>query len=60
MSLSQEYKNRTWTDHKGRTVAIYTMSNRWLKNAKNWLRENNPNAVELKWLREEHKRRHNK
>ena len=60
MALSEEYKSRTWTDHKGRTVKIHTMSNRWLKNAKNWLIEHNPDAIELQWIREEKKRRHNK
>ena len=60
LELSTDYRKRTWTDHKGRAVIICTMSNRWLTNLKKWLRNNNPNAIELKWIKEEINRRHQK
>lgn len=56
---AMNYKNRTWIDNKGRTILIYTMSNKWLNNLRKYLRVNKPDCDELKWIKEELSRRKN-
>ena len=49
-----------WTDSKGRSIEIHTMSNKWLNNLKKYLKLNNPNNAALPFVINEIKRRNEK
>lgn len=55
--LTEEEKSREWKDHSGRIIKIFEMSNKWLRNTRDYLLKKKPQALEISWLRNELKRR---
>lgn len=37
--MSEDVNTRYWTDHKGRKVEIHTMSDKWLNNIRNKVKD---------------------